>query len=249
MARPNQRTAATQAPLDEELIARRWLKRNGYYMAKTSTLEAHLFHHFQSVARQPRGRADKAGSQQAAFSMELPSKMAGLRLMGEAPCMGNKKYTVNAAGQIEWVASKVITTYYLDSMKPLARWLSLHQRGLGVHCYGASKTVPPTGGYKEANVVVTLLPPLIMEICERSMGRFVLEVTCNLMTLNDQGIPKLPPNFPYEPSSVQHFTAETRHAIFEMSLKGVPLSPKFLEMIEDSDKALDWESAGEQDEE
>ena len=181
------KSSSTQASIDRELIARQWLKANGYYWAKHDDLAAHLAHHFQSVLRQPRGRADQSGSQQAAFSMELPSQMAAVRLLAGAPSMGKKKYTVNAEGCIEWVPSPSITSYYIDAVKPLARWVRLHRRNLNVQALGSTKVVAPTGGYKEVNVVVMLIPPLIMEVCERSGGRLILEVTCNLMTLNDQG--------------------------------------------------------------
>ena len=238
-------SSATQAPLDEELIARRWLKKNGYYMAKHEDLAAHLWHHFQSVAKMPRGRADQAGSQQAAFSMEIPSRMAALRLLHGVPSMGKTKYTVNAMGMIEWKPSPSIESFYLDKMTPMARWLRLHTRGLNIHAYGSTKPVPPSGGYKESNVVVTIIPPLIMELCERSGGRLILEVTCNLMTLNDQGVHKLPPAFPYMEEDAQSFVAAARHAIFEMGLKGVPLSPGLRGLVRDQDQALSSDSCDE----
>ena len=239
------KTSSTQASLDEELIARRWLKANGYYMAKHVDLAAHLWHHFMSVAKQPRGRADQAGSQQAAFSMEIPSKMAAARLLRGARSMGHTKYTVNAAGAIEWKKSPSIESYYFDQIKPMTSWLRLHTRGLNVHAYGSTKTVPPGGGYKEANVTVTIIPPLIMELCERSGGRLILEVTCNLMTLNDQGVHKLPPAFPYAEADAQSFLAAARHAIFEMKLKGVPLSSGLISLVRDEDMALSSDSCDE----
>ena len=71
----NTREQATETyPIDEELIARRWLKKKGYYWASRATLANHFFHHFMSIARMPRGGADKAGSQQCAFTMPVPSR-------------------------------------------------------------------------------------------------------------------------------------------------------------------------------
>ena len=241
------RNASTQAFYDEELIARRWLKRNGYYMAKHSDLTMRLFHHFMSVAKLPRGRADKAGSQQAQISMDIPSKPAAMAMLKELPYMGNTKYTINSKGQIEWVKTSSIQSWYVDEMKQLARWIRFHRRGLHAHAYGATKIVPPTGGYKEANVVVTLIPPLICELCERSHGRLVLEITCNVMTLNEHGLPKLPPNFPYTPATAETFIAEMRHAIYEMKLRGTPLSTSMCDLVTEPDMLLDWESQDESD--
>ena len=237
------RTTGTQASIDEELIARRWLKANGYYMAKHEDLTTRLFHHFKSIAKMPRGRADKAGSQQALISMDIPTKSAAMQLLLELPYMGSVKYTVNAEGAIEWVRSPSILSWYLDEMKPLARWIRFHRRGLGIQGYGATKAVPPTGGYTQSNVTITVIPPLIAELCERSHGRLVLEITCNLMTYNETGLHKLPPNFPYSPATAETFVAETRHAIWEMKLRKVPLSPALIAMVQDEDQALDWESA------
>ena len=141
------------------MIARQWLKQQGYYWAKHDDLSAHLWHHFMSVARQPRGRADQAGSQQAAFSMDIPSRMAATSLLQGVPSMSNTKYTVNAQGEIEWKKSPSITSYYIDQITPLARWMRLHTRNLHVDAYGSTKVVPPSGGYKEVNVVVMLIPP------------------------------------------------------------------------------------------
>eukprot|EP00965_Chrysotila_dentata_P007500 243891-Pleurochrysis_carterae.AAC.1 len=52
-------------------------------------------------------------------------------------------------------------------------------------------------GYKEVKVVVTALPPLIIEVCSRSHNRKVLEVSFNLQTLNDLNGQRLPPDFAY----------------------------------------------------
>ena len=75
----------------------------------------HLWHHFLSVMRQPRGRADKAGSQQASFAMPIPSQMWAATALFGARWMGNVRYTVSpSTGAIEWVPTKAITSYYID---------------------------------------------------------------------------------------------------------------------------------------
>eukprot|EP00965_Chrysotila_dentata_P199832 6179617-Pleurochrysis_carterae.AAC.1 len=67
------RTVSSQTRVDEELMVRSWLLRNGYYMAKGSVLRVAFFHHVASCLKRPAGRADRGGSQQAAFSLDLPS--------------------------------------------------------------------------------------------------------------------------------------------------------------------------------
>ena len=246
------RSTSTQASIDEELLARRWLKRNGYYMAKHTDLSLSMYHHFLSCLRMPRGRADKAGSQQAAFSMTIPSKMAATKLMEGVPPMGRmgkSKYQINAKGEIEWKPTTTITSYYISEVKALAKFLSLHRRGLGFQGWGATKAVPSSGGYEAANVVISLVPPLIMELCERSHGRLILEVTCNLMTLNDDSVHKLPPGFAYTSEQSQHLVQMARHSLAEMRCRGVALSPKFLEQIGDGDWAYDCDGSDGSDDE
>ena len=232
---PNVREEGTQVDLvNEELIARRWLKANGFYWAKEDSLANHFYHHFLSVMRMPRGSADRAGSQQCAFSMPMPSNMAAFKLMANAPCKGKVKYTINAAGQIEWKSSPSITTWYIDDQRKFTKWLAMHRRGLGQDMYGATKMVPPTGGYWESNVTVQLIVPFIAELCERSHDRLVMEVTCNSMTYNDHGIMKLPPNFAYTSEQAATFLSAVRFSTKELAYRNVakaPLSQRFRQLV------------------
>ena len=233
--------------VDEELTARRWLRRNGYYWAKSDVLSNHFYHHVMSIARMPRGSADRAGSQQCAFSMLMPSEMAAFQLMAKAPLKGNVKYTVNGYGVIEWKPSPSIKTWYIDDQKALVKFLAMHRRGLGPDMYGASKAVAPTGGYWESNVVLQIIPPFIAELCQRSHDRLILEVTCNLMTYNEQGILKLPPNFPYGNDAAQTFISEVRRATKELAYRGAPLTKRFRDLVgvgaqdESSGAESDWD--------
>eukprot|EP00965_Chrysotila_dentata_P080107 2643267-Pleurochrysis_carterae.AAC.2 len=64
-----------------------------------------------SCLRRPAGRADRNGSQQAAFSMELPSLeplTADLALCELHP---QARYTVNTEGEIQWVQANSIDSY------------------------------------------------------------------------------------------------------------------------------------------
>lgn len=69
------------AEWQEELIVRKWLKRNDYYWASRKLLEDTMWHHLASVCKMPRGAADATGasatgSQQCVLQMDVPSKMA-----------------------------------------------------------------------------------------------------------------------------------------------------------------------------
>jgi hypothetical protein len=161
------KSTGSPATLDEELIARRWLKKQGYSWVMDEEYSMHLWHHFLSVMRQPRGRADKAGSQQASFAMPIPSQMWAAAALFGARWMGNVRYTVSpSTGAIEWVPTKAITSYYIDDPAAMADFLHMHGRGLSgvAGLFKSTKTVPATGGYEASTVALTLIPPLIMEV-------------------------------------------------------------------------------------
>ena len=53
---------------------------------------------------------------------------------------------------------------------------------------------------------------------------------------------KLPPAFPYAEGDAQGFVAAARHAVCEMSMKGVPFSANFHKLLRDDDYAISSES-------
>eukprot|EP00965_Chrysotila_dentata_P026048 863691-Pleurochrysis_carterae.AAC.1 len=71
------------ADMQKRALMRAWLLKHGYYLGKTSVVRHSFFHHFFSCLRWPAGRADRAGLQQAAFSMELPSMEPLRDLLGQ----------------------------------------------------------------------------------------------------------------------------------------------------------------------
>eukprot|EP00965_Chrysotila_dentata_P230803 6197997-Pleurochrysis_carterae.AAC.1 len=138
-------------PWQQELIARRWVKRTG---------------------RQPAGRADgQRGSQQSFFEMDLPGEMC-LQYLGlghEARANGfatyyKARYTVSAAtGEIEWKKSNTIDTYFMDDKDAVANYLKFETRDAAAKLavFGCSKgVVKRESGVK---VVCSVVPPLIIE--------------------------------------------------------------------------------------
>eukprot|EP00965_Chrysotila_dentata_P224556 6194249-Pleurochrysis_carterae.AAC.1 len=140
-----------------ELVARKWLKSAGKYWGEQSQLQSVYFSKFLALCRQPAGRADgKRGSQQCAFEMDVPSRVClqGLGLSngpdmetGERSLLvphPQSKYSVSeTTGEIEWVPSRTIDTYYLDDEAKLAQYLSFHTReaARAKPAYGSSKAV------------------------------------------------------------------------------------------------------------
>eukprot|EP00965_Chrysotila_dentata_P102365 3379320-Pleurochrysis_carterae.AAC.2 len=83
-----------------------------------------------SCLRRPAGRADRNGSQQAAFTMELPSVQPLERVLALCEAHPQARYTMNDQGKIEWVRANTIDTFYIESAEQLSKCSSLHRRGL-----------------------------------------------------------------------------------------------------------------------
>ena len=251
-------------PWQRELIARRWAKDQKMFWGECRTLQNAFFRHFISLCRRPAGRADGTrGSQQCLFEMELPTHQCSLEMLGlldrhdSIRCMENKKYAVED-GKIRWVPSKTITTYYIEDAQVMSTWLRFHQRevALDLAVFGSSKGVVTRN--EGLRSIVTLIPPLLIEKCQRSHQRVVLAVTCNIFTFNDRDGLEMPPSFEYTAGQRAEFR---RLAI--TNLQGmcnlpwkVQLSRMFLKMLppayrEDSEEGEEgeeeWE-AGEEEE-
>eukprot|EP00965_Chrysotila_dentata_P123623 4086838-Pleurochrysis_carterae.AAC.1 len=97
------------------------------YCAESSVVTAAFFHHFASCLRRPAGRADRAGSQQAAFTMDLPSIDPLRDVLAKCQYHKMAKYTI-ANGEIVWARSRQIDSYYLDDELAVADFLALHLR-------------------------------------------------------------------------------------------------------------------------
>ena len=119
--------------VQRELIARKWAKEQKYFWGEQRTLQNTFFHHFISLCRQPRGRADgERGSQQCLFEMELPTHQCHLEMLGvinsDFRCMGKTRYTVNAQGQVEWVKSSSVESYFMQDAQQMSNYLRFHER-------------------------------------------------------------------------------------------------------------------------
>ena len=95
--------------------------------------------------------------------------------------------------------------------------------------YGSSKGVVIRN--EGLRVVVTLIPPLIIEKCQRSHHRLVLAVTCNLFTFNDLDGLDLPPNFEYSSGKRQSMRTLALANLKGMRNRDVKLSPLMLKLV------------------
>eukprot|EP00965_Chrysotila_dentata_P223898 6193869-Pleurochrysis_carterae.AAC.1 len=200
-----------------------------------SVSEKELFQHFSSVLRRPARCGDRPrGSQQCAFEITVPSSMAEKRLFAGLPYLQNKKYSVDKQGEVVWLNSPSIDTYYEFDRDRLVAWISLHKRGvvnLRHPSYASSKGVHVTKEHG-LKVVATLISPLLVELCHRSHGKLVATVAVNLMTGNDLGSVELPPAFEYaagEREALKLFSLS--HVAWMVAHNRYKVSPQFRQLV------------------
>eukprot|EP00965_Chrysotila_dentata_P025166 835199-Pleurochrysis_carterae.AAC.1 len=160
------RSTATQTlKLQEEQIVREWLNAHGYFMAKSSVVQKTFFHHFAACLPRLAGRFDQAGSQQAAFSMELPALEPLEEILQSCEYHDREKYVIKD-GQIAWAPSSSISTYYISDEQQVAEFLKLHERQLGAGVPIRPLRKATTHAQQESS----LHPRTCLGVCEHEGG-------------------------------------------------------------------------------
>ena len=86
------------------------------------------------------------------------------------------------------------------------------------------------GGTEVIGVIVTLLPPVIIEVIRRSNDRTALHFTGNVMTINDLGGQHLPPHFHYSSGDGERFRRMALGHVVRLKRLGHPISPAFMKL-------------------
>eukprot|EP00965_Chrysotila_dentata_P236258 6201217-Pleurochrysis_carterae.AAC.2 len=152
-----QLTQGTQTFFDEEQIARRSLQKNHFYAGSSNTLVSTFFHHKVSCLRRPAGRADKNGSQQAAFSMEVPSMEPFAEVLIDCDHHPQARYSSDPKDRlVSWIHSPNIDNYYVERAGQLSDFFGLHVRGLerGAHQLLPSSFLSPVSIHCAVSFVV-----------------------------------------------------------------------------------------------
>ena len=237
--RPITSDSSTQTT-DWELMVRRYIRKAGLYTASVARLEGRFFLGFVNCLVRPAGRADKAGSQMCEFEMEV-SNLEPIHdlLKGEGlQYHPQSRYTVDPdTGEIAWMKSGVIDTYYLETAEEIADFLSLHERKLGaaysLHASSRGATTTEENGYLDVGTVVTVmaLPPLCIEMCSRSGGKYAIRSTFNKATHNDLNGFRLPPHYQYHATLGPRFKALMLTHVQGMVDSGMDVSDRFRDLL------------------
>ena len=66
------------------------------------------------------------------FEMALPTGQCNLGMLGlindDFKQMGKSKYSINAAGEVEWIPTKTMQSFYMTDPQLMAHYLRFHER-------------------------------------------------------------------------------------------------------------------------
>ena len=202
----------------EEMVARRWLKSKGLYMASCQRVVNVYFHHLIACLKQPRGLADGAstGSQQCCFTLELADEAAAEPIFEGFGGEHRRDSRFDTEKEV-WCPATGVRTFYEADHERLTKFLDLGSRWPSMDVEGASKLAPPPQGHLVSKVVIRALTPFIAEVTARSHGRLTIETTFNVMTVNDLNGIKMPPLFEYAPGQREVFRRLALVDVFNMT--------------------------------
>ena len=130
----------------------------------------------------------------------------------------------------DWTASKSIDSYYALDVSRVDNYLKLHRRKCLQHIGGffrGSRLISPPGNKTSKCVMLSVIPPLLLEVCHRSGGRVVVVVTFKLFVYNDLNAITMPPHFTYATGMDEIFRKRTLAHLKELHAMEEPMSLAF----------------------
>jgi hypothetical protein len=220
-----------------------FLDRHGLYIAPLDRQENVFLHHFTSCLRKPAGRADAAGSQRCSFEYSAPCRHVVTHLLSGLELHSGVRYnsSLMATQQTVWEKSNSIDTYAALDDHTLDHYLVLHRRAMVA---AAKKVYRGTALTKEGDVAITILPPLLAEVCRRSWDRLVIAVTFNIATVNDAQPPlvRLPPGMHYPEGADNSTLRRVLGHLRAMHSRGIQMSAGFRQHVQTAPCPSDSES-------
>lgn len=211
--------------VSERLVAERYCRRMGLFLGSLHVQEHVWWTHFSACMRMPRGGVNSTGSQACTFEYAVPGERVLQRLMEGLPF---KERMVWDRG--DWSASKSIDTYYALDVSSVDKYLKLHRRECLRHLGGffrGSRLITPPGNRASTCVMLSVIPPLLLEVCHRTGGRVVVVVSFKLFVYNDLNAITMPPHFVYATGMDEVFRKRSLAHLKELHALEVPMSAAF----------------------
>ena len=161
-------------------------------------LKDQFWAHMMSCIKMPRGGLNGGGSMHSSFEMVVPNEICIQYLMEDLPLEQNKRYNLSLPPP-HWEDSQTISTYHALSMHLIDSWMRLHRRraARNFRAYRGSALAAPPDTYTASVALLTVCPPLLIELCHRQHHKLVLAVSFNLAVHNDELLQTLPPRMLY----------------------------------------------------
>ena len=157
--------------------------------------------HFLSCMKMPRGGLNGTGSQHCEFEFICANERIVQYLMEDLPLRRNMRYNLSLPHNTppNWESSPTINTYYAETLTLIDSYMRLHRResARGFRAYRGSVLAAPPGTYQSPVAMLSVCPPLLMELCHRKHGKLVLCVSFNLCVMNDANLLTTPPKMRY----------------------------------------------------
>ena len=152
---------------------------------------------FLSCLKMPRGGMNGTGSQHCEFEFICANEEIVQYLMEDLPVMKNMRFNLSLPHNTppNWEASPTISTYYAETLPLIDSFMRLHRResARGFRAYRGSVLAAPPDTYPSSIAMLSVCPPLLMELCHRKHGKLVLAVSFNMCVMNDANLLTPPP--------------------------------------------------------
>lgn len=212
----------------ERLVAERYARQMGLFLGKLDIQEHKWWHHFAACMRMPRGGVHGTGSQACSFEYSVPGERVLNVLMEGLPFRQRQIWQRGS-----WVPSKSIDTFFALDVKTVDTFLQLHRRSCLKHMpgfYRGSRLIsPPNSSHR--SVMLSVVPPLLLEVCHRSGQRIEVVVSFKLFVFNDLGAITMPPLFQYAQGMDLIFRGRAVNHLKALHLRNTTMTLNFRNLV------------------
>ena len=238
--------ASCDALITERLIAERYAKRMGLYLGGMQVQEHKWWTHFGACMRMPRGGVNGTGSQACTFEFSVPGDAVLHRLVETLPLKQRQVWDRGV-----WAPSKSIDTYYALCVSSVDKYLQLHRRQALLHLdgfYRGSRLITPPAHRGPKSVLLSVIPPLLLEVCHRTGNRIEVVVTFKLFVYNDLNGITMPPHFTYVTGMDAIFKKRAMAHIKAMHRRDCVMTDAFVALVGGVDPGSDSDEPWEESE-
>ena len=202
----------------------------GLALVELKPIKQQFWAHMLACMRMPRGGVNGGGSMHCEFEFVAANERVVQHLMEDLPVMKNKRYNLSIPAP-HWEDSPSIRTYYALETHLLDSYMRLHRRAPGARAYRGSVLAAPPHTYQAPVNLLSVGPPLLMELCHRKHNKLVLAVSFKLIVMNDMGLLTLPPTHSYAVGMDQIFRRRALNHLKKLRTRREPMSDGMKQIV------------------